>query len=61
VNVLDQQRQVIHCNAIVADMGSDDVGSQGEQSVVGTFICGHCWKTSIEQRKSSSATAFLIY
>jgi hypothetical protein len=41
VNVLDQVRQVIDGNAIVADVGCDNIGGQRKQRVFGTFIIGH--------------------
>jgi hypothetical protein len=41
VNVLDKIRQVVHGDAIVADMGRDNVGGKSQQSVFGTFDVGH--------------------
>jgi hypothetical protein len=41
VNVLDKIRQVVHGNAIIADMGGDNVGGQSQQGVIGAFNVGH--------------------
>jgi hypothetical protein len=41
VNILNESRQVIDGNAVVADVRRDDVCGQREQSVFGTFIIKH--------------------
>jgi hypothetical protein len=41
VNVLDKVRQVVHGDAIIADMGGDNVGRQSQQVVIGAFNVGH--------------------
>ena len=41
MDVLDEIRQVVDGDAVVADVRGDNVGGQRQQRVFGTFIVGH--------------------
>ena len=41
MNILDQVRKVVHCNAIIADMRSNNIRRERKQRVFGTVIIGH--------------------
>src|SRR6185503_7677813 len=49
VDVLNQGRQVIDGNTVVADVSGDDVGGKSQQSIFGTLIFKHRYCPRIEQ------------
>ena len=57
MHVLDKIGQVVDGNAIVADVRSDNVGSQSEQSVLRNFIIVHLGGDPEQEFHSHYATA----
>jgi hypothetical protein len=55
MNVLNEVRKVVHGDAIIADMGRDDVGGKCQQHVFGSFIVGHRQIPELSEQRSRAA------